>query len=339
VARSRLQTFRRHKLTRRNYGIASSTGVDPCRDRLLVRDGACDRHPASATRSAGTPGRTRTPPRPNDFTQSPGDNRLTIAKGPLRPLNPPQRSDIPLWLALLLKRQRRANILPPPWLNTHSLSAILDHETEHADTFSPPPRLAPPLSDSTQPVSPPFLPTSTADAAPDALPYHWLELGEMLLEAAADDFEEPDQVRKLLRGLREVRMAKLRSGVEVLDAAGGIKMNGVGGMEVGEGRSFITGVIDGLRYAISWQGVAVMGADNNTGRLELHANNNARIATPRRQRTAILAPQETTTTTRWTCNERASPQKPCNLTAYCIITADPHLQHQRLKIAGLVHVT
>lgn len=70
----------------------------------------------------------------------------------------------------------------------------------------------------------------------------------MLLEAASDDFEEPDQVRKLLRGLREVRMSKLRSGVEVLDAAGGIKMNGVGGMEVGEGRSFITGVIDGLRY-------------------------------------------------------------------------------------------
>ena len=107
----------------------------------------------------------------------------------------------------------------------------------------------------------------------------------MLLEAAADDFEEPDQVRKLLRGLREVRMAKLRSGVE------------------------------------------------------LHASSNARIATPTTQITAILAPQETTTTTRWTCNERASLQKPCNLTAYCIITADPHLQHQRLKIARLAHVT
>lgn len=89
---------------------------------------------------------------------------------------------------------------------------------------------------------------NTADAAPDALPYHWLEIGEMLLEAASDDFEDPDNVRKLLRGLREVRMAKLRSGVEVLDAGGGVKMNGVGGMEVGEARAFVTGVIDGLRY-------------------------------------------------------------------------------------------
>jgi len=97
------------------------------------------------------------------------------------------------------------------------------------------------------PLSPPFLLGSTADAAADALPYHWLELGDMLLEAAADDFEDPDSVRKLLRGLREVRMAKLRQSVEVLDAGGGFKMNGVGGMELGEARSFITGVIDGLR--------------------------------------------------------------------------------------------
>jgi GINS complex subunit 2 len=107
------------------------------------------------------------------------------------------------------------------------------------------------ITNNTLPTSPPFLLNNTADAAPDALPYHWLELGEMLLEAASDDFEDPDNVRKLLRGLREVRMAKLRSGVEVLDAGGGVKMNGVGGMEVAEGRAFVTGVIDGLRLVIA----------------------------------------------------------------------------------------
>jgi GINS complex subunit 2 len=32
-----------------------------------------------------------------------------------------------------------------------------------------------------------------------------------------------------------------------LDAGGGVQMNGVGAMEVAEGRLFILGVIDGLR--------------------------------------------------------------------------------------------
>lgn len=72
-------------------------------------------------------------------------------------------------------------------------------------------------------------------------------MGELLLDAASDDIEDPDQVRRFMRDLREVRMAKLRAGIEVLDAGGGVKMNGVGGMEVAEGRHFIGGVIDGLR--------------------------------------------------------------------------------------------
>ncbi|KAF2745762.1 DNA replication complex GINS protein-like protein psf2 [Sporormia fimetaria CBS 119925] len=172
---------------------------------------------------------------------------LELLGGTLAPMLPPHKANVPLWLALLLKRQRRANIAPPPWLSPHALTAILDHETENEDTFSPPPRLPPAPSANALAFSPPFLPENTLDAGMDALPYHWMELGEMLLEAAADDFEDPESVRKLLRGLREVRLAKMRRGTEMLDAAGGVRMNGVGGMEIAEGRAFITGVIDNLR--------------------------------------------------------------------------------------------
>ena len=69
----------------------------------------------------------------------------------------------------------------------------------------------------------------------------------MLLDAAPDDIQEPDSVRRLMRDLREVRMAKLRDGVKVLEGGREVKMNGVGGMEVAEGRAFIGGVVDGLR--------------------------------------------------------------------------------------------
>jgi len=93
----------------------------------------------------------------------------------------------------------------------------------------------------------PFLDTATQLAPPDALPYHWLEMAHALLSAAGEDFEDANAVRRLVRDLREVRMAKVRKGVEVLDAGAGVQMNGVGGMEVAECRGFIGGVVDGLR--------------------------------------------------------------------------------------------
>lgn len=156
-------------------------------------------------------------------------------------MKPPYRSNVPLWLALLLKRQKRANILPPPWLAPAPLHSVLDLEKTSL-SFSPPPP-APPNST----VSPPFLSSATANAPPDALPYHWLEFGELLLEAASDDVPDSDAIRRLMRDLREIRMAKMRAGVGVLEGGREIKLNGVGGMEVAEGRAFISDVVDGLR--------------------------------------------------------------------------------------------
>ncbi|BDD56082.1 DNA replication protein psf2 [Monascus purpureus] len=206
---------------------------------------------------------------------------LELLGGPINPLLPPRRASIPLWLAVLLKRQRRANILPPPWLHPDSLSLILDLETRHQEyenAFSPPPPLPgqpslrgrdPAQSALTKPrytldgeryfPSPPFLPqndasqqqTAVSSDEPPSLPYHWLEVGNILLDEASDDLVEPDQIRRLLKDLREVRTAKIRAGVDVLDAAstagGGIALTGVGAMEVGEARGFVAGVVDGLR--------------------------------------------------------------------------------------------
>ena len=70
----------------------------------------------------------------------------------------------------------------------------------------------------------------------------------MILDAAADDVPDADGVRRLMRDLREVRMAKLRVGVGVLEGGREVRMNGVGGMEVAEARAFVGGVVDGLRW-------------------------------------------------------------------------------------------
>lgn len=89
--------------------------------------------------------------------------------------------------------------------------------------------------------------THTSRAQATALPYHWLEMGHLLLTHASDDIEAADDVRRLLRDLREVRMSKLRKGFKVLEGGAGLQINGVGGMEVAEVRGFVGGVVDGLR--------------------------------------------------------------------------------------------
>ncbi|OQE31835.1 hypothetical protein PENSTE_c001G01295 [Penicillium steckii] len=201
---------------------------------------------------------------------------LELLGGPIEPLVPPRRASLPLWLALLLKRQRRANIMPPTWLHPEPLGLILEVESQHQDyknAFSPPPPLpgqpsvrdhdAVPLARPQYTpdggryyASPPFLPQNTAqeNVSPDelpALPFHWLEIGNMLLESASDDLVDSDQIRRLMKDLREVRLAKMRAGTDVLDAAatggGGVALTGVGAMEVGEERGFLTGVVDNLR--------------------------------------------------------------------------------------------
>jgi hypothetical protein len=80
------------------------------------------------------------------------------------------------------------------------------------------------------------------------LPYHWFEIAEMLLNDAADDMGDADRIRQLLRDIREVRLSKMRKGLDVLSGDGeGVRLDGVGAMELSESRGFVLGVVDGLR--------------------------------------------------------------------------------------------
>jgi GINS complex subunit 2 len=97
-------------------------------------------------------------------------------------------------------------------------------------------------------LSPPFLPSCTADTPSSHLPYHWLELSETLLAHAADDIPSAAEVRTLLRDLQEVRAAKMRGSTTQLEGGGGVVgLRGVGAMELAESRGFVSGVVDGVR--------------------------------------------------------------------------------------------
>ncbi|KAI5848805.1 hypothetical protein BZA05DRAFT_402759 [Tricharina praecox] len=142
---------------------------------------------------------------------------LDLISGHIPAFRPPQRATIPLWLALVLKKQKRCNIVPPTWLTAHNLDALLTWETEHPQAFS------------------------------SSLPYRWLETSEILLSAAADDIPDGEgDLRVLLRGLREVRQTKARMGLKQLESTY-LQMNGLGLLEITELRGFAGMVTDGLR--------------------------------------------------------------------------------------------
>ncbi|KAI1759711.1 GINS complex, PSF2 component [Hypoxylon sp. FL1150] len=193
---------------------------------------------------------------------------IPLLSGKTPTLRPPHRAQLPLWLALLLKKQRRANIVAPPWLLADSLKDIIHHETNvDPVAFSPPP--PPPArsdgrggarpygqassssrrpGDTTVLLSPPFLPACTGDAPSGYLPYHWLEMAETLLAHAADDVPGAAEVRALLRDLQEVRAAKLRGSTAELEGGRGVQnFRGVGAMELAESRGFVLGVVEGVR--------------------------------------------------------------------------------------------
>ena len=98
-------------------------------------------------------------------------------------------------------------------------------------------------------LSPPFLPSCTSTAPSSALPYHWFEVGEILLAHASDDVYAAPEVRSLLRDLQEVRAAKLRASTRTIEAGevGVVSLRGIGAMELAETRSFVAGVVDGVR--------------------------------------------------------------------------------------------
>lgn len=70
---------------------------------------------------------------------------------------------------------------------------------------------------------------------------------------------EADNVRRLVRDLRECRAAKMRRVIARLEGGREVDLWGVSAMEVAEHRLFVTGVVDGLRK---------IGASREAGRRE-----------------------------------------------------------------------
>ena len=99
--------------------------------------------------------------------------------------------EVPLWLAIALKKQKRATIVAPDWMKIEALTAWRDEEKRN-DAFTCPPA------------------------------YRYIEMQRVLLHYARDDIERGLQIpskdlEERLADIIDLRQAKIKKGLEQIN--------------------------------------------------------------------------------------------------------------------------
>ncbi|TPX34077.1 hypothetical protein SmJEL517_g03278 [Synchytrium microbalum] len=140
--------------------------------------------------------------------------QLDMISGTYGPFRPPMKTKVPLWLAVTLKKKQKCNIQPPEWLDADRLQDLSKRERDEG-SFS-------------------------------ALPFHFMEIAQLLLDCASDDIPRAELVKTLLKDLREIRQSKAHQGLKQL-GYDYLQMDNLGLMEINEIRPFFTKVFNQLR--------------------------------------------------------------------------------------------
>lgn len=127
-----------------------------------------------------------------------------------------QRTEVALWLAVLLKKQNKCSIVIPDWLSVPFLKAKYIEEQQRKERVS-------------------------------ELPWHWIPTSKILLDVCSDDFiDSPHELRSLIQDLREIRMLKTRQGFAMIDDEY-LELTGLSLMEINEIRPFLLQTMNTLR--------------------------------------------------------------------------------------------
>ncbi|XBW37609.1 hypothetical protein QEN19_003190 [Hanseniaspora menglaensis] len=137
-------------------------------------------------------------------------NFITTDQDVLRNLKSSIPIEIPLWVAMILKKQRFCRLVTPSWLSVARLKEYLIFEKKTPYKFS-------------------------------ALPWSWMVISKMFINQFADDLPKEDSVtelRSILQDIREIRMAKVQRGMEILNESH-LQLDNLSLLEINEFRPFI----------------------------------------------------------------------------------------------------
>lgn len=138
--------------------------------------------------------------------------RLEMISGDYGPFKSGISTEVPLWLAIVLRKRNRCKLVPPDWLTVEYLEDRLK--------------------------------TERMDEAFCCLKPYAIEIGSRLIREAPGDFENPTQIRILLENIRELRLAKMKRDLHELGDPSAIKLNNISRMEINMWRAFLSGAMD-----------------------------------------------------------------------------------------------
>ncbi|ORE04404.1 DNA replication complex GINS protein PSF2 [Rhizopus microsporus var. microsporus] len=139
---------------------------------------------------------------------------ISLIQGDIRKFRPPLSVEVPLWIALILKAEHKCNIICPDWLTVDHLKKRQEEE-EKEEEFS-------------------------------RLPFHYMEISQLLIETAPDDVPNVEQIRTILKNIRETRQVKARIGLEYLDDKW-LGMSRLSLMEINQIKPFFSKAFEEMR--------------------------------------------------------------------------------------------
>lgn len=135
---------------------------------------------------------------------------LNLLCGDYGPFFPQMVTNVPIWLAIALKKRGKCAIRPPPWMSIESLTQILESERESQESFQ-------------------------------VLPFHYVEISRLLFDHARDDIPDVYMVRSLIEDIRDVRFHKVETSLESFEDArsSAVRIKNLSAMEVNIVRPFV----------------------------------------------------------------------------------------------------
>ncbi|XP_022744766.1 DNA replication complex GINS protein PSF2-like [Durio zibethinus] len=139
-------------------------------------------------------------------------NSLNFICGDFGPFLPQIATQVPLWLAVALKKRGKCAIRPPQWMSVENLTWVLEGERDSRGAFQ-------------------------------ALPFHYVEISRLLFDHSRDDIPDMYMVRSLIEDIRDVRIHKVETSSEKFSGTSAVKIPNLSAMEVNIIRPFVRRVL------------------------------------------------------------------------------------------------